>query len=163
MKRFPLKVVVLALSIAVSTVIFSPKAFAQKGEKTLGVMAGYSGYNDGAFTSIYFQYTFAKHVRISPELGYVFKNKEKSAFEVGVDINFPFRLSKGIEIYPLTGLTINDWRYQGNGHLTRFGADFGGGLDFYLTSYLKLNVQGKYSLMKDTDGVFVGLGIGYVF
>ena len=43
------------------------------------------------------------------------------------------------------------------------GAGFGGGFDFYLTNYLKLTLQGKYSLMNDVSGGFIGMGIGYVF
>ena len=40
---------------------------------------------------------------------------------------------------------------------------FGGGFDIYMTSQLKLNLQCKYSLMNDTGGCFLNMGIGYNF
>ena len=52
----------------------STDANAQRGEKTLGIAGGFATYNDGGFMDIYFQYSFANHVRIAPEIGYVFRN-----------------------------------------------------------------------------------------
>ncbi|MBO4965728.1 MAG: hypothetical protein J6C81_05625 [Muribaculaceae bacterium] len=140
-----------------------PSADARRGEKSVGINGGYASYNDGGYAALNFQYSFADHVRIAPEIGYVFRNKGCSAFEASIDMHFPFRLAKGVGIYPLTGLTLNDWNYRDDGHATRLGVDFGAGFDFYLTSYLKLNAQAKYSLMNDTGGWFAGVGIGYVF
>lgn len=138
-------------------------ACAQKGEKTLGVSGGYATYNDGGYANVYFQYSFANHFRIAPEIGYVFRNDGKSAFEFSVDMHFPFKIARGFGVYPLVGFTFNNWEYQGAGHASRAGADFGAGFDIYLTSYLKMSIQGKYSLMNDTGGGFFGFGMGYVF
>jgi len=136
----------------------------QKGEMTLGVAGGYASYNNSGYADIYFQYSFAKHVRIAPEIGYIFKNEGKSGFKASIDMHFPFRLAKGLSIYPLAGITFDNWNYASDDdNKTRFGFDVGGGLDLYLTSFLKLTLQGKYSIVKDTDGAYVGLGIGYVF
>lgn len=143
---------------------FSPiEAQAQKGEKTLGVMGGFSTYNNGGFINAYFQYTFVDHVRIAPDLGYSFRNDGKSAFLLDVDVHFPFRVARGFAVYPLIGFTFNNWDYQHGGNASRAGANFGAGFDLYLTSQFKLSLQGKYSLMNDTSGGFFGLGFGYVF
>lgn len=158
-----LKTIFSASALAICLFVAAPNASAQKGEMTLGLAGGYATYNDGGYADIYFQYTFAPHFRIAPEIGYVFRNQGCSAFETSVDMHFPFRLAKGFGIYPLVGVTLNDWNYQHEGHATRFGADFGAGFDIYLTSYLKLSLQGKYSLMNDTGGGFFNAGIGYVF
>lgn len=138
-------------------------ANAQKGEMTLGVMGGFATYNNGGFMDAYFQYNIIDHVRIAPDLGYAFRNDGKSAFLLDVDVHFPFRLAKGFGIYPLVGFTFNNWSYYNDGNASRAGANFGAGFDIYLTSYLKLTLQGKYSLMNDTGGGFFGMGIGYVF
>ena len=66
-------------------------------------------------------------------------------------------------IYPLTGLTLNNWNVDHGGDYTRVGADFGAGFDIYLTSTFKLSLQGKYSLMDDCSGGFFNIGFGYVF
>ncbi|MDE5877968.1 MAG: porin family protein [Muribaculaceae bacterium] len=136
---------------------------AETGEKTLGIAAGFSSYNNGGYADIYFHYTLAPHVRIAPEIGYGFRNEGKSLFEFSVDAQFPFRVARGFNLYPLAGITYNNWSYHEHGHASRAGLDLGGGAEAYLTSNLKLNLQIKYSMMNDTSGAFINLGIGYVF
>lgn len=141
----------------------SADASAQKGEKVIGIAGGYASYNDGGFANVYFQYGIANHVRIAPEIGYIFRNDGISGFEVSADVHFPFRIAKGFGVYPLAGLTLNNWTYHDDGHATRAGFDFGAGFDFHLTQEFKLTLQGKYSLMNDTGGAFLQVGFGYVF
>lgn len=160
MKRIKLLAVAV---IALIGALAPASAQAQRGEKTLGVMGGFATYNDGGFTDVYFQYSFANHFRLAPDLGYVFRNDGKSAFVLDVDLHFPFRIVKGFGVYPLVGFTFNNWSYKHGDNASRAGANFGAGFDIYLTSYLKLSLQGKYSLMNDTSGAFFGMGIGYVF
>ncbi|MBD5206734.1 MAG: hypothetical protein HDS79_00455 [Bacteroidales bacterium] len=145
-------------------VLFSAfTANAQKGEMSLGVMGGFSTYNNGGFVNANFQYGIADHVTLAPDLGYSFRNEGKSAFLLDVDVRFPFRLAKAFSLYPLVGFTFNNWSYQGGGSASRAGANFGAGFDIYMTSTLKLTLMGKYSVMNDTSGAFFGLGIGYLF
>ena len=139
-------------------------ANAQRGEKAVGLKGGFSTYNSGGFSAIYFQYTFANHFRIAPEIGYMFRNDNKSGFEISADMHFPFKIAKGFGVYPLVGVTFNNWSYRGaDDSVPRVGVDLGAGFDIYLTSNLKLSLQGKYSLMNDTSGGFFDMGIGYVF
>ena len=158
-----LHVLVLAMAALFCALMPTETQARGRGEKALGLMGGFSTYNSGGYMDLYFQYAFADHFRIAPEIGYSFRNDGKSAFLLSVDMHFPFRLAKGFGIYPLVGVTLNNWNYPGDKSRCRVGGDFGAGLDFYLTNYLKLTLQGKYSLMNDTSGGFIGLGIGYVF
>lgn len=134
-----------------------------KGEMTLGVSGGYASYNNSGYTSIFFQYTFVPQVRIAPEVGYVFRHNDKSALAVTCDMQFPFRVARGFNIYPLAGVTFNAWNNRYKHNLNRIGGDIGVGFELYITGSLKLNLQGKYSVMKNTTCAFVGLGLGYVF
>ncbi len=153
---------VLAIVAAVCC-LFPDESMAQKGDMTLGVKGGFATYNNGGFVDVFFQYSFADHVRIAPDLGYAFRNEGKSAFLLDIDVQFPFKLAKAFSVYPLIGFTFNNWSYQYAGNASRAGANFGAGFDLYLTSNLKLSLQGKYSLMNDTSGGFFDMGIGYVF
>lgn len=161
MKKFAKILAAIALLVGVAAV--PQEAYAQRGEKTLGVAGGFATYNNGGYANLYFQYSFADHVRIAPEIGYIFRNEGKSGFEMSVDMHFPFKIARGFGVYPLAGLTFNNWTYHHDGHASRLGADFGAGFDIYLTSNLKLTLQGKYSLLNDTGGGFFDMGIGYVF
>lgn len=158
------KIFRIALGSLLLASVFSPvKAFSQKGEKSLGVMGGYATYNDGGFANVNFQYSVADHIRIAPSVGYVFRNDQKSAFTLSADVQFPFRIVKAFNVYPLVGITFNNWNYTYRDDRSRVGADFGGGFDLYLTSYLKMSIEGKYSLMNDTSGGYIGFGMAYVF
>ncbi len=154
-----------ALSLASCALLCPAGASAQSvGEKTIGFAGGYASHNGGGYADLYFQYTFAPHIRIAPEIGYVFRNEGKSAFVASVDLQFPFAIARGFNVYPLAGVTLNNWEYEHHDdHATRAGFDFGGGFDIYMTRQLKLNVQCKYSLMNDTGGCFLNMGIGYNF
>lgn len=139
-------------------------ASAQKGEKCLGIAGGFASYNTSGFTDVYFQYSFSKHVRIAPEIGYIFRNNNKSGFQASIDMHFPVAIAKAVNIYPLAGITFNNWNYASDDNsVSRGGFDVGMGFDIYFTPHLKMTIQGKYSLMKDVHGAFAGVGLGYIF
>lgn len=129
----------------------------------LGISGGYATHNHSGYAGVYFQYTFKPHIRIAPEIDYVFRNHESSAVKIDCDMQFPFRLTRGFNIYPLAGLTFNAWNNVNSRSECRFGADVGAGFDLYMTGNLKIDIQAKYSFLKDVSGAYVGLGIGYVF
>lgn len=158
-----LKGIVATIGAFAIVLSVSQPAMAQRGEKTIGLAGGFATYNSGGYADLYFQYSFANHFRIAPEIGYIFRNEGKTGFEISADMHFPFRLAKGFAIYPLVGFTFNNWSYEHHDSRSRAGVDFGAGFDIYLTSNLKLSLQGKYSAMNDTGGGFFNMGIGYVF
>ncbi len=163
MTRNFLRRTLVLLAVTIISLGSALTASADKGDKTLGVAGGFSSYNNGGYGKLYFQYDVIKYLRIAPEIGYVFKNNGKSAFEFSADVEVPFRVAKGFDIYPLIGFTLNSWNFDGHHTATRAGMDFGGGFDVNITSNLKLTIQAKYSAMNDTGGAFVDMGIGYVF
>ncbi len=153
----------ISFFLLIIMVIIPFVANAQRGEKTLGVAGGFASYNESGTVSVYFQYSFANHVRIAPEFGFAFRNHGKTGVAGSIDMQFPFRVAKAFHIYPLAGLTFNNWSYSSSSSRSRLGFDFGGGFDIRLTSQLKISLQGKYSLMKDTGGAWASVGFGYVF
>lgn len=154
----------LSLFVIVLSLCCAANASAQsRGSMTMGLGGGYATYNKGGYAGAFFMYSFSRHVRIVPEVGYVFRNEGKSGFIVDVDMHFPASLARGVNVYPLVGVSFNNWTYEGGGNSARAGMDFGGGFDINLTSLLKLTLQGKYTWMKDVGGGYIGLGIGYNF
>lgn len=163
MKKKLLQILSIA-AVAIAAAFTPATASAAVGDKTIGVMGGFASYNDGGFADIYFKYHFAPHVRFAPDLGYVFRSDHKQAFILNADVQLPFTIVKSFEVYPLVGVTYNFWEYQhGGGHLSRAGFNFGAGISFNLTSQISVDAKAKYSLMNDTGGCFVGIGLGYTF
>ncbi len=154
---------IVAILAAAFPIAVSARNLPVKGEKSLGVTAGYASYNNSGYAGVYFQYTFAQHVRIAPEVSFVFRNEDKSALAINADMHFPFRVARGVTLYPLAGLAFNNWSYRGGGSSLKVGGDVGGGCDIYFTANFKFTVQARYSIMDRTSGLFAGAGFGYVF
>lgn len=168
------------LIILLAAMIFpSARANAQKGENFLGVGLGYVGYNNGAYVKLDYQHTFSQLFRIAPEIGYGFRNNNDAVFEAAVDLHMPVRLAQGWKFYPIAGVCYNNWTHyyhdvaeegvsaRRNDENTishgRLGVDLGGGIDIYMTSRLKVQFQGKYSLLGHYGGCYIDLGVGYLF
>lgn len=161
MKKYILLTIIAMTGLMISSPVTA--AASEKGRMSLGLNGGYATYNNSGYVSVDFQYSFANHVRISPSFGYAFRNEGKSAFILNADMHFPFRVARGFSLYPLAGATLQNWNYTGRSNRTRFGGNFGGGMELAITSYLKVSLEAKYALMDDTSGGFFGLGISYVF
>ena len=156
----------VTFSVAMSAWLFPVSADASslnKGEMTVGVGGGFASYNESGYAKVFFQYTFVPHVRIAPEIGYIFRHEDKTGFLASCDMEFPFRVAQGFYVYPLAGVTFNSWNYSYRSNANRFGGEAGVGMELYITGNLKLNIQGKYSFMSVSSGAFASLGIGYVF
>lgn len=145
-----------------------------KGEKSLGPKLGYISRNSSAVAGLVFQYSFSDHLRISPEISCVFRNRDQDAFIADVNLHFPFRLSETGKagLYPLAGLTFNSWNRHGHDpvedvdvttHVNRFGLNAGAGFDLRCSQALKLNLEARYVLVKSYSSAIVTVGISYVF
>ncbi len=57
---------ITVMIVAIAGVLASAfPAYAQKGEKTLGIAYGFASYNTSGYVDVYFQYSFAEHVCVS--------------------------------------------------------------------------------------------------
>lgn len=148
---------IMALSTCIGAYAFD------KGKMKLGVMGGYASHNTSGYVGVDFQYNFSNHVRIAPDVLYVFPNKSKSAFLIDVDIHIPFRVARGLALYPLAGAQYSYWTHRNDDNYSRIGLNAGAGLELYITPRLKVSLQGKYSFAKDASGCYAGLGVGYIF
>lgn len=158
------------LFILIALLSLTPSvAFAQRGEKTMGLLGGYNTRNQSGMVGIFFQYRFSKYFRVSPDFQYMISNKDLSGFQINGNAHFPLKLDTRINFYPLVGVTFQSWRQAGladsESVLTdkRFGGNFGGGFEYMATSTLKLSVEGKYSLVKDYSSGGFTFSIGYLF
>lgn len=154
---------VAALSVMAGLIGLPFDAESAPRELSIGLGGGYTGYNNGGYAKLYFHYQPFKYLRLSPEVGYMIKNDNKSGIEFSFDLHSPFRVGRGVSVYPLVGFTANQWHITDQGNTTKVGLDLGAGLDLYMTSNLKINFQGKYSFMKKTSGCFIDLGVAYIF
>lgn len=146
-----------------------------RGEKTLGPKIGYISHNSSVVAGLAFRYTFSEHVRVSPEIGCAFRNKDQDAFLVDINVHSPFGITgtdSRATIYPMLGLAFNSWNHKvtdpaddsrHTDHINRFGLNAGAGFDFRCTESLMLNFEAKYTLVKSYSSFIATVGISYIF
>ena len=138
---------------------------AQKGEKTVGILAGYTTENQSGIAGLFFQYRCNSLLRLSPECMFAIKNDNRSAFLFNGNAHFLIKASEKANFYPLVGITFHNWKYYNSDENNKFrlGGNIGAGFEIMATSTLKLSVEAKYSLVKDFSSGNFYASIGYVF
>lgn len=157
MKRFFIFITIL-LAAAMSVM-------AQKGEKTVGILAGYTTENQSGIAGLFFQYRCSSLLRLSPECQFAIKHNDRSAFLFNGNAHFLIKTSNRTNFYPLVGVTFHNWKYYNSDENNKFrlGGNIGAGFEIMATSTLKLSVEAKYSLVKDFSSGNFYASIGYVF
>lgn len=155
------KIIVLTLAVLFSAI----NLMAQRGEKTVGLLAGYTTENQSAVAGLFFQYRCSSLLRLAPDCQFVIKNDNRSAFLFNGNIHFLIKTSGKTNLYPLVGITYHNWKTYntGMGNKNRFGTNLGVGYEVMPTSTLKLSVEAKYSLIKDFSSGNFFASIGYLF
>lgn len=143
------------------------------GEKTLGLAAGYSGYNRSAVTGVEFTYRFCRNLRVAPSMDYVFRHRGTDAMQLNLDLQTPLPVARGVALYPLVGLNYSSYNRHSRAadpslddvttRQSRFGLNLGGGLDLDVTRSLRLGLSAHYTLIHRFHGATLLARIAYRF
>ena len=166
-----LKALLAALVLAV---FMAPAAWGQveRGEKMLGVRAGYATTNESAVAGLTFRYAVSPWVRIVPEVGCVFRHHGEDAFIADINAQVPFSFGTSVvDLYPLAGLTFNSWSRHFESldgadvstRANRFGANVGAGFDFRVSPTLNVGLEARYTFIKEYTSLYLTASISYVF
>lgn len=169
---------ILALLAVTASLSITAPAMAERGNKSVGLHAGFTTTHDAPVAGLYFQYRFTGHFRLSPSIDYSFRHNHTDAYALNINADFPFALGNDspFNIYPLAGVNFTSWNVhypsarQGeeltddsSTRTNRVGLNVGAGVEYFATPTLKFALEGKYAYIKHFDGGFVTLSIGYVF
>ena len=165
MKRF----FIIAL---VAFIGMSVQAQNVKGDMAAGVNVAY-GTKDG-FSNFgigaKFQYNLSDAIRIEPSATYFFKKDYTKMWDANVNIHYLFNVAEKFTVYPLAGVSLIgvkaevdlDFGVMDFGEVsaseTKFGANLGGGAQYWLTESFALNFEVKYQLVSDFDRPVFSLG-----
>lgn len=151
------------------------EAQVKKGEKSFGPKIGYVSKNESASAGLFFQYAFSSHLRLAPEIGYIFRHNNMDAFTFDLNAQFPFGFTgERVAFYPLAGLNYSSW----NSHFhaddldktddvstrtARIGLNAGAGFELRCNESLKLTLEAKYCLIKHYNSALISAGISFIF
>lgn len=163
--------------MALSSVLFPLDTLAGgKGEKSVGLRAGYTTRNYTAATGLYLSYRFSEHFRLAPKIDYAFPHHSIDAFSFDVDCEMPISLSTSgkVNLYPIAGLNYSTFSHHRiksesepsddtSQRTNEFGISLGAGVEYFASPSLRLSVEGKGMLIKKYSGGWFSLSIGYLF
>lgn len=148
---------------------------AMAGEKSVGLRAGFVTKNNCPAAGLFFKYSFTERFRLASTFDYYFRHNNTDAYSININAEMPFKLiPERLSLYPLVGMGMTSWNVKdavtkaktfsdSTTRTTRMGINVGVGLDFYVTSSLKLGLECKYGWVKNYAAEITSLSIGYVF
>ena len=166
--------------IAIAAIALTMTAFTAnaqyKGDMAAGANVafatgdGYSNLGIGAK----FQYNVMDPLRLEANFTYFLPKKElgikTSMWDLMVNAHWLFRVGEKVNVYPVAGLGVLGASAKADmGELGNIGAsasdfafNFGGGVDFFLSQSMFLNVEAKY-MVADGGCFMPSAGIGFMF
>lgn len=146
----------LKLLVCVGLMMLPLIAFAQQGEKSVGINVGYgtaSGYESFRLGAE-FNWNATDHVRLSPSFDCYFGS---DSYVVSTDVHYLFPIQDTWRVYPLVGVT---YMHFGS---NEFGGNIGAGVEYPISSSFYVSAEGKYQLTKDFRQFALAAGIAYRF
>lgn len=161
-------------------------AFAQKGEKAVGVNLGYGTEISNLGIGAKFQYGITDAIRAEASFDYFLKKDFVSMWDVNLNAHYLFPVADKFKVYPLVGLTYTNWKLDGfdisygfdnaeldeeygddfsadSSNTGKFGVNLGAGAEYSINSNLSINFEVKYQLISDFNQAVFGLGVAYKF
>jgi len=146
--------------------VFTIGAFAQKGAFEVGGKFIYSTDQPSIGFGILGRYNFTSNWRGEIGADFFPKKDGVQVLQGNANVNYLFNLNPQFTLYPYGGLSVVDVNYDvdGDNHDdTYLGINFGGGVQYHLTSNIRLNAEaGAQYLDNDIRGLF-SVGISYAF
>lgn len=166
-------------------------AFAQKGDKAVGVNLGYGTEISNLGIGAKFQYGITDAIRAEASFDYFLKKDGLKMWDVNINAHYLFPIVDKFKVYPLIGLTYSNWNigsmdiyawsddngneewdegeerydgeYEGSSSTGKFGVNLGAGIEYSITNRLNVNFEVKYQLISDFNQAVFGFGIAYKF
>lgn len=160
-------------------------AFAQKGEKAVGVNLGYGTEISNLGIGAKFQYGITDAIRAEASFDYFLKKDFLSMWDINLNAHYLFPVADKFKVYPLVGLTYTNWKLDGfdisygfddeeldgygdevstdSSNTGKFGVNLGAGAEYAITDRLNINFEVKYQLISDFNQAVFGVGVAYKF
>lgn len=157
---------ILTLCVALMSVC----AFAQKGQKAVGLNLSYGTEISNLGIGVKGQYNLTDAVRAEAAFDYFLKKDGLSMWDINVNAHYLFPVGNGFKVYPLAGLTYSNWKAswsndydgeEGSSSNGKFGVNLGGGVQYDINDKCAINFELKYQLISDYNQAAFGVGVAF--
>ena len=172
--------------ITLAMTLTSICAFAQQGEKAVGVNLSYGTEIKNLGIGIKGQYGITDAIRAEASFDYFLKKDGLSMWDVNLNVHYLFPITDKLKVYPLVGLSYANWKFDdfiewddsddyfsdydddwdsdsSSSTTGKFGLNLGGGIQYDVTDVFSVGFEAKYQLINDFDQMIFGVGITYKF
>lgn len=155
---------------------FGLTASAQKDVKAVGANLSY-GLDSKVFGfGAKGQYGFTKEIRGEASFNYFLEgNDNTTRWDLNANVHYLFPMKQGFTLYPLAGLSYTHVSVdfttiipgtpaiQTSGSVSKWGLNFGGGIEKDLSANWKVNAELKYQLISNYGQLVPSIGVAYKF
>lgn len=145
-------------------------SYAQKGESAWGLHLNYGNETNLGIGAVY-RHGLTDNIRIEPSFNYYFKHDHLSMWDLNVNFHYLFPVASDVTVYPLAGVgyanvklhfrdLIGGANNVNDGNVT---INLGGGVDYQLSSAIKLNVEVKYQIIDGYNQLVLTPGVIFLF
>ncbi|MBQ9184706.1 MAG: porin family protein [Bacteroidales bacterium] len=156
------------LVIAVVALLMSISAFAQQGDKAIGVNLVYGSEIKNIGLGIKGQYFFLDNVRGEASFNYFMKKDNVKLWELNANAHYMLG-NESMWFYPLAGFNLANVKaeyYLNGGTISdsesKLGLNLGAGIQFPVSEMLDFTAEAKY-VISDYDQFVIGIGLLYKF
>lgn len=165
-------------------VLIGLSAFAQKGEKAIGLGLSYGTEISNPGIGVFGQYNISDAFRAEASFDYFLKKDDLSMWDVNINVHYLIPIANKIKAYPLAGLSFTNWKsefsidyepcdeyhqyftdddLEGSWSESKFGLNLGAGLQYDLNEQFAIKAEAKYQLISDFDQAVFNIGVAYKF
>ncbi len=118
------------------------------------------------------QYYFTDNWRGEASFDYFLKKNNLTMWDINANVHYLFDVAQDVKVYPLAGLGYTNWRVSGLEVLGEkvpstssgeIAVNLGGGVQYDLSSELKLSAELKYQIINNYNQLVFGVGFAYHF
>jgi len=158
------------LLIMMSVVVLGISAQNERGRSSVGFNLGYGFDTENAIIGLDYRYSLTNAIRINPGVSHYIKKDGLSAWAIDLNFHYLVPLSERFSFYPIVGADLSFWDQKfikeprdASDTSTRFGANVGLGLEYYLANNLTIGLEAKYLIISKVDQAVISARIGYSF
>lgn len=150
--------------LIIAFAFFSIGCFSQKSDFFLlgktGYHYGVPGYCFGLGAEA--RVAITDPIKLVSSMTYMFTHHRTNGLDLNVNAIYSFIVPETyLQLYPLVGINMDNNKWSEHGQTrrwTKWGANIGGGLDYYVSRYNFVNIEFQYTLIQDYGKFMFGFG-----
>lgn len=151
----------LLIFIAAAGLSLSSLSAQSTGTFAVGAHLGFGSEIESIGIGAHAQFNVMEFVRVAPSFT-VFPGKA-DMWMIAADGHYLLPISYNFLFYPIAGVNVSGWKFEGYSSKSRLGLDLGAGLQYEVSFNIITNLEYRYQAISDYSQSLITAGIAYRF